>query len=182
MYWERGEERRIYFAARHWLHALDARTGKPIRGFGQDGRIDLREGFRGRDPRTLSIGVNTPGVFFGDLLILGSVVPEGLPSAPGDIRAFDVHTGRQRWAFHTIPHPGEPGHETWPKDAWRYSGGANAWAGPGPRRASAGSSSPRRGRPPTTSTAATGTATTCSRTPSCACVPPPASGSGTSRR
>jgi quinoprotein glucose dehydrogenase len=129
MYWERGAERRIYFAARHWLHALDAHTGKPVRGFGQDGRIDLRRGFRGRDPRTVSVGVNTPGVFFGDLLILGSVVPEGLPSAPGDIRAFDVHTGRQRWAFHTIPHPGEAGHETWPKDAWRYSGGANAWAG-----------------------------------------------------
>jgi glucose dehydrogenase len=68
-------------------------------------------------------------VFFGNLLILGSVVPEGLPSTPGDIRAFDVRTGRPRWAFHTIPHPGEPGYETWPKGAWRYTGGANAWAG-----------------------------------------------------
>jgi quinoprotein glucose dehydrogenase len=129
MYWSRGSERRIYFGAQHWLYALDARTGKPLPGFGRDGRVDLREGFRGRDPKTLSIGVNTPGVFFGDLLILGSVVPEGLPSAPGDIRAFDIHTGRQRWAFHTIPHPGEPGHETWPADAWTYTGGANAWAG-----------------------------------------------------
>jgi glucose dehydrogenase len=129
MYWERGDERRIYFAARHRLHALDARTGKPVHTFGENGRIDLRRGFRGRDPRDLSVGVNTPGVFFGNLLILGSVVPEGLPSAPGDIRAFDVDSGRQRWAFHTIPHPGEPGYETWPKDAWRYTGGANAWAG-----------------------------------------------------
>ena len=129
MYWERGAERRLYFAARHWLYALDARTGTPLPGFGRDGRVDLREGFRGRDPRTLSVGVNTPGVFYGDLLILGSIVPEGLPSAPGDIRAFDVHTGRQRWAFHTIPHPGEFGYETWPKDAWRHSGGANAWSG-----------------------------------------------------
>jgi quinoprotein glucose dehydrogenase len=129
MYWERGHERRLYFAARHWLYALDARTGRPLPGFGRDGRIDLREGFAGRDPRSLTVGLNTPGVFFGDLMIVGSIVPEGLPSAPGDIRAFDVHTGRQRWAFHTIPHPGEPGHETWPKDAWRYSGGANAWSG-----------------------------------------------------
>ena len=56
-------------------------------------------------------------------------MPEGLPSAPGDIRAFNVHTGTQRWAFHTIPHPGELGYDTWPKDAWQYSGGANAWAG-----------------------------------------------------
>jgi quinoprotein glucose dehydrogenase len=129
MYWERGDERRLYFGARHWLYALDARTGRPLAGFGERGRIDLRKGFRGRDPRSLSIGVNTPGVFYRDLLILGSVVPEGLPSTPGDIRAFDVDSGRQRWAFHTIPHPGEPGYDTWPKDAWRYSGGANAWAG-----------------------------------------------------
>lgn len=129
MYWERGEQRRIYFGARHWLYALDAATGRPLAGFGQQGRIDLRQGFRGRNPHAVSIGVNTPGVFHGDLLILGSVVPEGLPSAPGDIRAFDVHTGAQRWAFHTIPHPGEAGYETWPKDAWKHAGGANAWAG-----------------------------------------------------
>ena len=129
MYWERGNERRIYFGARHWLYALDAATGQPIPGFGQNGRIDLREGFDGRDPRTLSVGVNTPGVVYNDLLILGSVVPEGLPSAPGDIRAFDVHTGKARWSFHTIPHPGELGYDTWPADAWKYAGGANAWSG-----------------------------------------------------
>jgi quinoprotein glucose dehydrogenase len=129
MYWERGDDRRIYFASRHWLYALDAKTGKSLPGFGQDGRIDLREGFEGRDPRTLSVGVNTPGVFYGDLLIIGSIVPEALPSAPGDIRAFDVNTGRQKWAFHTIPHPGEVGYDTWPADAWKYSGGANAWSG-----------------------------------------------------
>ena len=129
MYWERGSDRRIYFGAKHWLYALDATTGKPLAGFGQQGRIDLRQGFRGRNPHAISVGVNTPGVFFGDLLILGSVVPEGLPSAPGDIRAFDIHTGAQKWAFHTIPHPGEFGYDTWPKDAWTYTGGANAWSG-----------------------------------------------------
>ena len=129
MYWERGSDRRLYFGYRHWLYALDAKTGTPLRTFGRDGRIDLREGFTGRDPRSLNIGVNTPGVFYRDLLILGSVVPESLPSTPGDIRAFDVHTGEQKWAFHTIPHPGEFGYETWPKDAWKYAGGANAWSG-----------------------------------------------------
>ena len=129
MYWERGGDRRIYFASRHWLYALDAKTGKPLPGFGQDGRIDLREGFEGRDPRTLSVGLNTPGVFYRDLLIVGSIVPEGLPSAPGDIRAFDVNTGRQKWSFHTIPHPGEFGYDTWPAEAWKYSGGANSWSG-----------------------------------------------------
>jgi quinoprotein glucose dehydrogenase len=129
MYWERGDDRRIYFGARNWLYALDAGTGKPIPRFGKGGRIDLREGFRGRDPRTISVGLNTPGVFYGDLMIVGSIVPEGLPSAPGDIRAFDVNTGAQKWAFHTIPHPGEFGYDTWPKGAWQYSGGANAWSG-----------------------------------------------------
>ena len=129
MFWERGDDRRIYFAARQWLYALDASTGKPISAFGRQGRIDLREGFEGRDPRAISVGMNTPGVFYGDLLILGSLVPEGLPSAPGDIRAFNVLTGKQVWAFHTIPHPGELGYDTWPKDAWKYSGGANAWSG-----------------------------------------------------
>jgi quinoprotein glucose dehydrogenase len=129
MYWERGEDRRIYFASRHWLYALDAKSGKPITSFGLDGRIDLREGFEGRDPRTLNVGVNTPGVFYRDLLIIGSIVPEGLPSAPGDIRAFNINTGRQQWAFHTIPRPGEIGYDTWPADAWKYSGGANAWSG-----------------------------------------------------
>jgi quinoprotein glucose dehydrogenase len=129
MYWERGDERRVYVGARHWLYALDARTGKPLAGFGHDGRIDLRDGFEGRDPRAISVGLNSPGVIYGDLLILGSIVPEGLPSAPGDLRAFDVHTGARRWAFHTIPHPGEYGYDTWPKDAWKYTGGANAWSG-----------------------------------------------------
>jgi len=130
MYFEREpDDRRIYFAAQHWLYALDARTGKPLPRFGTNGRIDLREGFEGRDPRTLSVGVNTPGVFYRNLLIVGSIVPEALPSAPGDIRAFDVDTGRQQWSFHTIPHPGEYGYDTWPEDAWKYSGGANAWAG-----------------------------------------------------
>ncbi len=129
MYWERGDQRRIYFASRHWLYALDATTGKPVTAFGQDGRIDLREGFEGRDARSLSVGVNTPGVFYRNLLIVGSIVPEGLPSAPGDIRAFDVDSGKPQWAFHTIPHPGEFGYDTWPKDAWTYSGGANSWAG-----------------------------------------------------
>ena len=129
MYWERGTDRRIYFGARNWLYALDANTGKPVDTFGKDGRIDLREGFRKRDPHAINVGLNTPGVFYGDLLIIGSIVPEGLPSAPGDVRAFDVRTGKQKWAFHTIPQPGEFGYDTWPKDAWKYAGGANAWSG-----------------------------------------------------
>jgi quinoprotein glucose dehydrogenase len=75
------------------------------------------------------VGVNTPGIVYKDLLILGSIVSEGLPSAPGHIRAFDLKTGATRWTFRTIPQPGEFGYDTWPKTAWEYAGGANSWAG-----------------------------------------------------
>ncbi len=127
-YWQDSRSRRIFFVARHFLYALDAGTGRPVSGFGDAGRVDLRRGL-GRDPRTLAVTTTTPGVIYKDLLILGSLVSEGLPSAPGDVRAFDVRTGEIRWAFHTIPHPGEFGYDTWPKEAWTYSGGANSWAG-----------------------------------------------------
>ncbi len=127
-YWASGKERRIYVGVRNWVYALDAATGKPAGDFGKGGRIDLRENL-GRPIEGISITLTTPGVVYKDLLILGSLVPEGLPSGPGDIRAYDVRTGKLRWSFHTIPHPGEFGYDTWPKDAWTYSGGTNNWAG-----------------------------------------------------
>jgi quinoprotein glucose dehydrogenase len=128
MYWQDGQDCRIYFGAGPYLWSLDARAGKPVPGFGDSGRVDLREGL-GRDSRGLAVALTTPGVLYRDLLIVGSLVSEALPSAPGDIRAFDVRTGKVRWSFHTIPHPGEFGYETWPKDAWKYAGGANSWCG-----------------------------------------------------
>ncbi len=119
---------RVIVAAREWLWSLDAATGKPVESFGKGGRIDLREGL-GRDPKTLSVSASTPGVIYRDTLILGSLVPEGVPSAPGHIRAFDLKTGRIVWTFRTIPQPGEYGYNTWPKDAWKHTGGANSWSG-----------------------------------------------------
>lgn len=127
-YWEDGGEKRIYVAFRHLLYALDAKTGQPVDSFGRSGRVDLREGL-GRDPKEMTITVSTPGVVYKDLLIVGSLVSEGLPAAPGFIRAYDLRTGRLRWTFRTIPNPGEVGYETWPKDAWQYIGGANNWSG-----------------------------------------------------
>src|SRR5215467_2493128 len=129
MYWEDGADKRIFFGFRHWLYSLDAKTGQLVKSFGEQGRIDLREGFVGRDPREITISNTTPGAVYKDMLIIGALTSEDLPAAPGDIRAFDVRTGERRWAFHTIPHPGEFGYETWPKDAWRYIGGANNWSG-----------------------------------------------------
>jgi quinoprotein glucose dehydrogenase len=118
----------VFAAVDNFIYALDAATGKPIATFGTDGRIDLRDNL-GRDPKLQGVRLTTPGVIFRDLMIVGGRVGEALPTSPGDIRAYDVRTGARRWAFHTIPHPGEAGHETWPKDAWEYSGAANNWAG-----------------------------------------------------
>ena len=122
------QEQRIYYTAGTFLYALDAETGEPLMSFGDEGRVDLREGL-GRDVENAGISATSPGVVFEDLLILGSALSETLPAPPGDVRAFNVHTGELVWSFHTIPHPGEFGYDTWPEDAWQYSGGANSWAG-----------------------------------------------------
>lgn len=128
MSWSSGNDRRVFAAAGNYVYALDASTGKPIATFGTDGRIDLRENL-GRDPQLQSDRLTTPGVIYKNLMIIGGRLGESLPTSPGDVRAYDVRTGALRWAFHTIPHPGEFGYETWPKDAWQYSGAANSWAG-----------------------------------------------------
>lgn len=128
VYWAGGSDRRIFAAVQSYVYALDARTGKPILDFGKEGRIDVREGL-GRDPEKQSIVLTTPGIIFKDLLIVGGRLPESLPAPPGDIRAYNVRDGKLRWSFHTIPHPGEFGYDTWPKDAWTYSGAANNWTG-----------------------------------------------------
>lgn len=129
-YWDdgAGKSKRIFFALRQYMYALDATTGRLIPGFGDEGKIDLRHDL-GRDPAQLSVSETSPPVVYKDLLILGSIVPETLPAAPGDIRAYDARTGKLRWSFHTIPHPGEFGYETWPPDAWQYIGGVNDWSG-----------------------------------------------------
>ena len=119
---------RVFVTYRSSLWAVDRRTGTPIESFGAGGRIDLREGL-GKPVERVTVSASTPGAIFEDLLIIGSSVPETLPGTPGHIRAFDVTTGKQRWIFHTIPQPGEFGYDTWPKDSYQISGGANAWAG-----------------------------------------------------
>jgi quinoprotein glucose dehydrogenase len=127
-WWTDGAEKRLFAGVANFLYALDPRDGKPIRSFGEDGRIDLRKNLRG-DYREQSIALTTPGIIYKDLIIVGGRNPETHPAPPGDIRAFDVRSGALRWSFHTIPHPGEAGYETWPKDAWLYSGAANNWTG-----------------------------------------------------
>ncbi|NUS96952.1 MAG: PQQ-binding-like beta-propeller repeat protein, partial [Gemmatimonadaceae bacterium] len=127
-YWEHGDDRRIFFTAGPRLYALSAATGKPIATFGGKGWIDLRAGL-GRDVGGAQVIATTPGAIYHDLLIQGTRVGEGEGSAPGFVRAYDVRTGKIRWTFRTIPRPREPGHESWPADAWKSAGGANSWAG-----------------------------------------------------
>lgn len=119
---------RVFVTYRNWLYALDRNTGEPIASFGTAGRIDLREGLD-RPAESMSVSASSPGVIFEDSFILGSTVPETLPGSPGFIRSFDADTGKLRWVFRTIPRPGEFGYETWSKESYKVSGGANAWAG-----------------------------------------------------
>ncbi len=127
-YWESkdGKDRRLLFCLADYLQEIDARTGKLIRSFGKNGAVDLRDELR-RDPNFMRIQSGTPGKVFEDMVILGSATGEGYFSAPGDLRAYNVITGKLMWQFHTVPHPGELGYETWPKDAWKYIGGVNDW-------------------------------------------------------
>jgi quinoprotein glucose dehydrogenase len=130
-YWESADSRdqRLIFAMNGLLQEVDAKTGKSVMSFGADGAVDLRVGLDGRDPESIgNIQSSIPGEVFDNLVIVGSATGEGYMSPPGDIRAYDVVTGRLVWTFHTVPRPGEFGYDTWPKEAWKYIGGVNNWA------------------------------------------------------
>lgn len=127
-YWSEGDDRRILVGVMNFVYELNADTGKPVESFGENGRIDLRENL-GVPPATASIALTSPAVVYKDLFIVGGRNPETLPAPPGDIRAYDVRSGKLRWSFHTIPRQGEYGVETWPKDAWTKVGAANNWTG-----------------------------------------------------
>lgn len=128
-YWESKDkkDKRLLITTNNTLQEINAVTGKSILGFGNNGIVDLREGLD-RNPATIRrIQSNTQGAVFEDLIFMGSSPGEFYFSAPGHIRAYNVITGKQVWTFHTIPQPGEFGYDTWPKDAYKYMGGVNAW-------------------------------------------------------
>ncbi|HLV01192.1 MAG TPA: PQQ-binding-like beta-propeller repeat protein, partial [Acidobacteriota bacterium] len=111
------------------LFALNSKTGRPVPGFGEQGVVDLRKGLTEKFPGQ-GYGVTSPPLVYRDLVITGSLVADSRPQGPpGDIRAFNVHTGEQVWRFHTVPRPGEEGHDTWEGDSWKDRGGTNAWPG-----------------------------------------------------
>jgi len=128
VYWSDGAERRIFFSAGRRLYSIDASNGRPALEFGDSGSVDLASGLS-REIGDAYIVATSPGAIYHDLLIQGTRVGEGEGSAPGDVRAYDVRSGKIRWTFHTIPHPGEVGYDTWPAEAWKSAGGANSWPG-----------------------------------------------------
>jgi len=127
-YWSAGAERRLFAGVMDRLYALDPSTGRPIPSFGENGAVDLRKNL-GDDFTSNATYLTSPGVIYKDVIIVGFRTSETEPAAPGWIRAYDVRTGKLSWTFHTIPQPGEPGYETWPKDAYKTAGAANNWAG-----------------------------------------------------
>ncbi|MCC6489393.1 MAG: PQQ-binding-like beta-propeller repeat protein [Candidatus Hydrogenedentes bacterium] len=128
LYWSSGSDKRIYACVENYIYAIDAVTGACIESFGNAGAVDIKTAYA-RDISTMYLSSTSPGVIYGNTLIISVRVNEAHPAAPGDIMAFDVLTGKRVWVFHTIPHPGEVGYETWPPDAWKAAGGANCWAG-----------------------------------------------------
>jgi quinoprotein glucose dehydrogenase len=127
-YWEEGDDKRIFFSASNYLIALDATSGRPIESFGEKGMVDLKKELDTDVEDFLLVG-NTPGVIYQDKIIMGMRLSEGLDAVPGHIRAYNVKTGKREWIFHTIPHEGEFGYETWEAEHINNIGAANNWAG-----------------------------------------------------
>ena len=130
-YWSDGKsDKRIFYVADAFLEAIDANTGRLIASFGDRGKVDLHMGLDMLGVQGLFVTATSPPSIYKDLVITGTRVSEAMDAAPGDIRAYDARTGKIAWQFHTIPHPGEPGYETWEDpNAWKMTGGANNWMG-----------------------------------------------------
>lgn len=130
-YWEENDDKRILYTSGPWLYALDARSGRRIISFGDSGRVSLKSGL-GETSVDKMVMSNTPGTVFENLIVMPLRLSEGSDAALGHVQAFDIRTGKLAWVFHTIPHPGEPGYETWPKDVYKNTsnvGAANNWSG-----------------------------------------------------
>jgi quinoprotein glucose dehydrogenase len=128
-YWTDGKRHRLFYGTLDGrLFSIDADNGKPDGAFGEGGFLNLRAGMADKYPNA-SYGMSSPPAIYRNVVICGSRVPDGEPQGPsGDVRAFDVHTGKLLWRFHTIPPKGEFGNDTWDGDSWIERGGANAWS------------------------------------------------------
>ena len=128
-YWRQGDKERLVLSSQTGkVYSIDRRTGRLDPAFGDAGVIDtsvsaMEGGVEGQ------YGLTSPVSQCAGTLIVGARVSDGLPQGPsGDIRGYDIHTGQLRWRFHTVPHPGEFGNETWGGDSWNLRGGTNLWS------------------------------------------------------
>ena len=128
-YWESPDrsDRRLLFIAGGYLTAINAQTGEATAGFGDNGRVDLRIVLHRQAAQPLHTG--NPGRIFENTMIV-SLPAQGASydATPADVQAYDVRTGKIQWVFHSIPHPGEFGYDTWPPDAFKNSGGVHNWS------------------------------------------------------
>jgi quinoprotein glucose dehydrogenase len=129
-YWEQGTEARILTTRGQYLFALDARSGKPVASFGDGGKVDLNAGL---GPLMQAFRWSGVPLVAADVIVIGSSMLDQdsartKAGAPGDVRAYDVRSGKLRWTFHPVPHPGEPGSETWEGDSLTFTGAANVWS------------------------------------------------------
>jgi len=128
-YWESPDrsDRRLLFIAGGYLTAINAQNGAAIAGFGDNGRVDLRIALDRQAAQPLHTG--NPGRIFENTMIV-SLPAQGISydATPADVQAYDVRTGRIHWVFHSIPHPGEFGYDTWPPEAYKKSGGVHNWS------------------------------------------------------
>lgn len=131
LYKGKNNEHLIFYTVGSSLFCINSLSGKPVTEFGKNGRVALHDNLDlGRDITNLRVTSTSPGVIYKDLIIIGSSLSEEEESAPGHIRAYDVHTGNMKWMFKTIPEPGEIGHDSWKDpEAYKHVGGANAWGG-----------------------------------------------------
>ena len=128
--WGSGDDMRIFLNSRDSLYALDAKTGELIRGFGDNGKVLLTDGFPNEVTRE-EFDQTSPPVVFEELVIVGSRVPDRVQhrfDTPGSVQAFDTNTGERRWVFYTVPQSNDAfGADTWENGSWRFTGHANVW-------------------------------------------------------
>ena len=131
-YWSDGTQARVVWGTGDgYLIAVDAETGEPRGDFGENGRVDLMVGIpRARREPPINYSITSPPIIVRDVVVVGSAIsdqPSYKEQPPGHVRGFDVRTGELLWTFHTIPQPGEFGHDTWENGSWEYTGNANVW-------------------------------------------------------
>jgi quinoprotein glucose dehydrogenase len=129
-WYEKGDDKRVFVCVRNRIFSLDAKNGRPFEHFGDSGYVDLRKGLRNdSEIDKYSIQNTSPGVIYQDMIIVGSSMGETYTDMPGNIRAYDINTGKLKWIFNTIPRPGEFGYDTWPAENYKLAAGCNAWSG-----------------------------------------------------